>query len=350
MKIMFLVSSMGGGGAEKVVSTLSNYLVSKQHEISILMISTEKNESFYKLDPKVKLIPLLQKKNNHFLWFSKIKKIKTNIHQAMPDVVVSFLPHVCIYTWLALRKTNFRYILSERNDPNQMNLLYKFLCKKAFRDANGCVFQTKDAASFYNIDRLKKYKIIENPINLTNFKPNLCGVTNKRIVSVGRLTKQKNFELLINSFADFMDLKGRDYTLNIYGDGPLRSKLQKTINDKKMEKNVFLCGKSTEWHNIEQNSALFVSSSNYEGMPNALAEALLIGLPCIATDCPVGGSKTLAEHFERCYLVPTNDRTKLTNTMLKVIEKKHPREMEINHFSIELISEKWVSFFEEVIK
>ena len=350
MRICFTLSSLCSGGAERVAASLCNYFVSQGIDVTIILVSINYNNSFYELNDKINVIPLIKRKKDKIPFF-RVKLLRRAILDAKPDIVISFLPHINIYTWLALHKTSIPHICSERNDPKQYGLLYQFLLKIVFKNASGCVFQTSEALKFYKGVKSNNAAIIKNPVFLT-FKPKTYyPKIEKTFISVGRLSKQKNFQYLINTFFLFnKQIKG--YTLIIYGEGPLRQKLEKLIKKLGLENSVLLPGTNNNWHEIVFHSTCFVLSSNYEGIPNCLEEALCLGCPAIATDCPVGGSKELVEMFETGVLITPNNTDELFQAMKNIAlndsgMRKPPSN---NNLDVHNIGQQWIDFIAGVIK
>lgn len=307
MKIVFNVSAMNSGGAERVVSLLSDELCKRGHDVVILMLSSDKPYSFYQLNPQVTLTPLLSsnQKGTHF--FRRVRILKDFYRRHKPDVVIAFLPHVCVYTYFALKRTKTPYILSERNDPNKYSYLYKKMLRKAFDSADGCVFQTTDCLNWYRKGKEKiNDKVIFNPVNVC--LPSTIDVNcnrKKNVLFVGRFDKQKNYQLLLKSFKLFA-LRHEDFILDIYGDGPERNSFFELAESLGISHKINYHGKNSNWHSLEFNSSIFVSTSIYEGMPNSLAEAAALNIPCVATNCPIGGSKELHNVFDNILLVENN--------------------------------------------
>lgn len=351
MNIVFTVDSMNSGGAERVVSILANNFAKSGNKVTIVMVSYGVQESFYELDNHVRLESIVKDYNNKVNPFKRVGLLKKRLVSINPDIVLAFLPHVCIYTWLALKSTTIPFICSERNDPNRMSPLYKLLSRIAFSKSTACVFQTNDAMKWYGKKIAKKSTVIFNPVII---QTNLCTSNKSRtIISVGRLTKQKNFKFLINSFSLFLKNKP-DFKLIIYGEGPLKKQLILYSKKKRVQKSVFFAGNSKTWHSEGKQASMFVSSSNYEGMPNALEEALAIGIPCIATDCPIGGSRELMTHFENdMFLIKSMKPQKMASMMEKrlntasisvdLLERKRAL------LSPESISKQWMSFINDFV-
>lgn len=341
---------MESGGAERVVSLLSNEMSKLGHEITILMVSSNIKKSFYKLDSAINLVPLLKTERKDSRFFKRIKTLKKYILESSPDVVVAFLPHICIYTYLALKKTKVPFILSERNDPNQYNFIYKFLLRRSFKKADGCVFQTHNALLWYRKQKEKKTdRIIFNPVNIS-FVPKNSGIINRKenVLFVGRFDSQKNYNLLLDAFSVFLK-KHPSYLLDVYGDGPDRQTFLDRAKTLNINNNIILHGRVLNWQELEFNSGVFVSTSLYEGMPNSLLEAASLSIPCVATDCPIGGSRELSNHFKNILLINTNCSARdFSNKMEEAITMKTTFSGVDEFVGVETISNKWINLIEEV--
>ena len=346
MKICFAISAMNSGGAEKVVSALANKL-SNNNEITILLVSSNKCSSFYKLNEKIKLIPLLQR-NKHKNAFKRVVLLRKKILELNPDVVVAFLPHICIYSFFALFKTKIPLIVSERNDPNQYSFLMKILLKFVFKKSAFCVFQTNEAKNWYKISDVKS-SVIYNPVSLMfTPKKGTYILREKKIISVARFSKQKNFPLLFDSFANFVN-DFPDYTLKIYGIDGYEDNIKKIIQNLGLEKKVQLMKNSTYWHLDEFDAACFISSSDYEGMSNSLMEAAVLGIPCIATDCPIGGSKEIARVCNNVKLTEVGNKEKMSSLMKTIINFNSCFQGIPQEFDLNVICDKWLDIFKKVV-
>lgn len=346
MKILFICDTMGAGGAERVISILANSFSLGGHNVSILMIGNDANGSFYKLSDNIVVDCLSSEK----LGFSKkAKRIKKYVLDKQPSVVISFLSYVCIYVWWALRNTKIPYIVSERNDPNNRSRLKQFLLNKSFKHANGCVFQTEDALNWYKKIAKNKSIVIHNPVNL-DYCPNSNVETKKQILYVGRLSEQKNCSMLINAFKIF-EQNHPGYIFKMYGNGPLEVELRKQIADNILENKVFIVASSKTWQKDEYDSSMFVLGSKYEGMPNVLAEALCLGIPCVSTDCTIGGPKELKHIFPgRLILSKTDNAFDFAKAMEEVLSIKHYKTEIPTELQTEYIANAWITFIESSLK
>ncbi|NFO31263.1 glycosyltransferase family 4 protein [Clostridium botulinum] len=323
MKIVFFIGGLGGGGAERVVCNLSDYL-SKKNDVTILTLSSIK--SIYKINQKVthinlendKKIKLFLLKNTYRIYnlykFIKIKEY---------DIIITFLPIPSFIMLLFRSIIKAPILVSVRNDPKieykskYMNLIMKWLYPRA----DGFVFQTEEAKNYFKNIINNNYDIIPNPINKEFLIDPFCGEREKVIVSVGRLVAQKNHILLINAFSEICN-KYPEYKLIIYGDGELRDKLEQRIEELNLNNRVILPGNVENVPKHIYKASLFILSSDYEGMPNALMEAMALGLPVISTDCPCGGPNFLIKHGINGILIPVGNSKELVSAIDIVLTDK----------------------------
>lgn len=186
---------------------------------------------------------------------------------------------------------------------------------------DGLVFQSEGARDFFDGSVKKKSVVIHNSVNVLQEKYPVPSVREKRIVNVGRLHPQKNQKLLVDAFAK-ISKSFPDYKLEIYGDGELHDKLQKQIIDLGLKDRIVIYPSRKDLWDCIYKASLFVLSSDYEGMPNALMEAMALGLPCISTDCRPGGAKTLINEGENGYIVPLGDVDALAKKMEYMLSYK----------------------------
>lgn len=334
MKIMFVVNSMNKGGAERVIANLSSYF-SKENDVNIVTIYN--SVISYELAPNVNVLPLddfktdlyseLKPKENKIkkIWkyIKRIRKLNYYKTKKKPDIIISFSPVPSFLTLFSNFSKKIKTIVSVRNDPQKefKSKFFQILMNYLYPKADGIVFQTEDARSYFKESIIKKSIIIPNPINLDFVVQPFQGKRKKEIVNVARLEEQKNQKLLISAFNSVLK-KHPAYKLTIYGEGKLRKELENLIKKLDLNQNVFLAGVSNQIKEDIYKARMFVLSSNYEGMPNALMEAMALGLPVISTDCPCGGPKFLIQNNENGILVPTGNVDALTNAMLKIIENE----------------------------
>ena len=187
--------------------------------------------------------------------------------------------------------------------------------------ADKIVFQTAGAQRFYSKRVQEKSTVILNPVNTNGFPRHDFSCEKSEIVSVGRLEAQKNRKLLIDAF-ELIASDFTEYQLTIYGEGSLRKELEDYVKAKGLQERVFLPGNQNNIQEHIKDASLFVLSSDYEGIPNALIEAMAIGLPCVSTDCSPGGARELIEEGISGLITPCSDVRKLSDAMRMMLSNK----------------------------
>lgn len=323
-KISFVIGGMTRGGAERVISILANQYAKDGWDVDIVMMLDYVVK--YELDERINLINMTVDKNNKFKSAPKwVMLFRSYVRKRRPDVIVSFVARINIVVLLATLGMRVPIVISERNDPaaDGRSKGIDFLTKMLYPKAKAVVFQTKRALNHFSGGIRKLGIIIPNPISTE-----CCAShSTKKIVSVGRLAPQKNQRMLIEAFSALIKFHG-DYSLYIYGEGALRNQLEQLIKDLKLEDKVFLPGNILDIHHQIADAEMFVLSSNYEGLSNALLEAMMMGLPCISTEC--AGSDEIIIDGENGLLVPVGDKDRLIQAMVYLIENPDKRKEFIN--------------------
>lgn len=312
MKILFYINAIHHGGAERVICNLATQF--SEHGDDCILTTSFCDNWEYHFGEKVRRIALFESQLNYgFLRrnISLIRRLRKILKIEKPDVVVSFMAEPNFRTLIATRGLNVKTIVSVRNDPNKEypNFIYRFLAKHLYKKADGIVFQTEDAQKWFPKSIQKKSKIIFNQVDEVFYNTIYNGERHD-IVTTGRLVAQKNHKMLIRAFAAIAD-KISD-NLIIYGEGELRGELESLIAELHLENRVFLPGSVKNVADTIKSAKLFVLSSDYEGMPNSLMEAMALGIPCISTDCPCGGPRMLFGEDAEGKLVPCDDVKKLS--------------------------------------
>ena len=332
MKIMFLIPRMGGGGAERVISILSNSFVEKGYKVHISQLIN--SESFYALSKQVSIsgMDISIRRNNRFVaywdqtrFFLKgLMHIKNDIKLHKPDVVIAFMRQSCIMmTLLRLFGEKTRYVCSERNDPTIHNSILRKIMRAVYKKADLFVCQSGAVSDYFS--DIRKRVVIPNPIICSKHNATKVAEPKKSVVAVGRLDTQKNFKMLINSFYSTHKLYP-EYVLEIYGEGPKRKELEAQINRLEAEDYIKLMGAKSDVLSHIYDSSLFVMSSDYEGFPNALAEAMSVGLPVVSTDFFTGVAKELiGENNGR--LVAVGDEEAMTSAICDMLSSEEKRKV-----------------------
>lgn len=319
MKINFFIGSLIGGGAEHVTCNMANFLVEAGNQVSVLTMS--ETDSYY-LDSRVSKTSLLNKsESGNFLknLLLRVRRLKRYLKNNDCDVYIVMLPITIIMLLTFKRYTSAPIIASERSSPSRNPKWVQALLKKLAGKASGWVFQTPTVLEWYKPYLGKaSTAIIPNAIDkmlpdrIEDIEPE------KTIVSVGRLHYAKRFDNLIKAYARIAP-SFPDYKLVIFGDGGKRDELEGLIDELSLSDKVQLPGFRTGVNSEIKNASLYVLSSDYEGMPNALIEAMAMGLPCVATDCDGGGARSLIENEKNGLLVPKDDVTAIARAMKRML-------------------------------
>lgn len=354
MKITLFISRTYGGGAERVTCNLANYLSEKGHQVEILVMA-ECQESYY-VRPDVKITPLLkdsEKKNGAYNGLIRIARLRKYMREHKEvDRYVVMLPKTTVMMLALAGNTKAKIIASERVDPAVYSNGIKRMLRHYAKRAAGFVFQTEDARAWYGgTVRNCRTEVIPNAINPDFIRKPYEGQRIKRVVAAGRMTTQKNFDLLINAFSKVAD-EFPEYTLTIFGEGPERQNLEERIKKLGLEDRVSMPGHTDHMPEELEISSLYVLSSDFEGMPNALMEGMAVGLPCVSTNCPCGGPEFLIQDGVNGVLVPVGDADKMAEAMKALLideEKRNELGKEAMKVQKTLAPEKIYKQWEEFI-
>ncbi len=323
--VMFHINSLGRGGAERVVTVLADKFVSDGVDVTIVTLWKADDE--YEINPKIKRINIadisyVKHSRGKFLAVSRLFALRSIISKSRPDVVISFCNKANFRASLAMWLIDIPLVTSVRNDPEKDYAPYMSSVRRMEKKASGCVFQTADAQNFFDKKWADRGCIILNPLDDRYLQADTWrGNSTGYIMAAGRISKQKNHTLLINAFAQIMD-KHPDIELRIYGEESDAGSLENVracIEETKTTKRVRLMGCTDEMPEVLADAAAFVLPSDYEGMPNALLEAMAVGVPCISTDCPCGGPATVIRDGESGILVPVGDVDRLAEELDKIL-------------------------------
>lgn len=321
-KYMFVVPSFASGGAERAVANLSSELAAQGEDVTVVIYFKMPDE--YYVDSRVKVINLSggnMEKYDSLSYLKKIRMLRHIMKEQNPDFILPFLPQVTIHTTLAGFDMHNRIIHTVRNNPalEPENKVKRNLCNLIVKRSWKTIVQNEKQRSFFSEKYRNKLFILFNPVSeeLLNTTP-VDNLDIKTVIGVGRLGNQKNFPLLINAFNNVAK-KLPGIQLKIFGEGEEHEKLQNLICSLKAEDKITLMGRNGNMKSVYESASLFVLSSNYEGMPNTLIEAMAVGLPCISTDCETGPSDLIDNEISGL-LIPVGDQTALENAIYKVLE------------------------------
>jgi GalNAc-alpha-(1->4)-GalNAc-alpha-(1->3)-diNAcBac-PP-undecaprenol alpha-1,4-N-acetyl-D-galactosaminyltransferase len=350
--VCFIGAGLQGGGMERSLSTLANYFSSKGMIINVILLF--KREHFFKLnkDIIIKEPSFSREKYSKYLYAAKITPyLRKNLKTFNPDIIISFGEWFNPFVILATRGLKYPVFVSDRMSPvlnlgslNSMSkkLLYKF--------ADGIIVQTNLAEqTVRQKTRATNITVIPNPVNIFDF-PQL--EKKNYIVTVGRLTIQKNQELLLRAFSKST---AKEWSLHIIGDGPKRKDLEILAEDLLISDRVFFHGYLTDFTRILAESRIFVLPSLSEGFPNALIEAMSVPLACISTNCKAGPFDIIV-NGKNGLLVESSDITEMTNAIDILVNDQSLRKrlakeaFEIrNKLNLNKIAARYLDFFSSSI-
>lgn len=332
--VALIVNSLSSGGAERVVSILANEW-SKKADVKVNIVLLSEIVDFYVINENVNIvrIPFPKTKSKLvrlFLRGMSAFKFRREIKEIQPDFILSFTNRINVFSLFSLLGLNFRHFISERNSPAvKHSPLFNFVRSFLYSKSTGAILQTDKFKAYFekNISNIPN-KVISNPITCPGHE---MLIRNRVIINVGRLEKQKGQELLIKAFA-MTDYKKHGWKLCILGDGPLKNELLHLISVLQLESFVTLVGRQDNVFDWYYRSGMFVFSSLYEGFPNALAEAMVCGMPVISFDCPTGPSELIKNNLNGL-LVEEKNIIALSNAMTYLMNDDSKR----NDFSKEAI-------------
>jgi len=328
-RIVFHLNCLERGGAERVVANLSGQFAAHGYEV---YIATEwQGEDEYEIDARIKRIHVgldsRQERHGRVRKFlDRIENLRTFLRITRPDIVIAFARRANYRALTATIGMRMPVIISVRNNPIGYYdaLSDKIQIALLFRRAAGFVFQTPDQRDFFPEYVRRRSRVILNPIGSQFIGNAMPQEREKVVVHSGRLVQFKNQCMLVRAFLQ-VHQKHPDYILKIYGQDSLdgtRQKLEQLIREHGAGEYVRLMGSSSTLEKDMARAAVAAYSSDYEGMPNVTLEAMALGLPVVATDCPPGGPRMVITPEENGLLVPVGDEQALAAAINRLIEDR----------------------------
>lgn len=303
-KLLFSINSLNGGGAERVISNLANFFCVSGYEVLIVCLNEAKPA--YALETGIKVYSLIGRQRGTGLFYRLFYAAKTFtgllrlLRKERPACVISFMTSANLWSGLTCSLLNIPYLVSERITPdytvNQFNHFLRWVSAVVYGKSKAIVVPSKGMIGGFkkksSFGGLNNFQVINNPVN--QFKLRTQGRVHERnfVLGVGRLDRQKGFDLLIPAFKL---LEREDLDLLISGEGTEREDLQDQIRSLQLEDRVKLIGHQKNLQDYYTQAELFVLSSRNEGYPNVLVEAMSLGCACVATDCEFGPADIVAD-------------------------------------------------------
>ena len=358
-KICFLLGSLQGGGVGRVASLLSNVLI-KEFEVHIISYCKSKENELYFFNESVKRHYLFEKLysiRKAVLLKNAIWKLAHILKQNKIDVLICCDAIYFVLGVFAAKKAKCKCVCWEHTSPLIVEHKFHNMSRRiGMKHSTKYIVLTKAAENHY-INKYPKFKHkivqIYNPISLEFKKSQTYNKESKKIISVGRLSYPKNFERLI-SIISIVFSEYSDWELHIYGDGPLKNKIQSLIYNKKMDKQVFLMGQVKDICTVYQHYAFQIMTSRYEGFPMTLLEAAINGMPLISFDISTGPNEIIINN-ENGFLIQESSDDDMINAIKTLIksstlrksmsEKSHSL---IKKFVLEEVAKQWIQLLSKI--
>ncbi len=352
MRIVFILASLGAGGAEKVISLAAADRCGRGDEIHIVYFG-DAVQSFFPQHPDAVIHNIPDSKKARILprgltrSLGRIVQLRRLLKSLQPDLVISFLTKINLLTLQACLMLPYKVLVSERNNPDAQakHVLWRVISPILMRRANGLVMQTEAIAATLPENLRARAVVIGNPCTAAGVAGNEVAAK-RSVVAVGRLERQKGFDMLIEAFAAIA-ASYPQWSLTIFGEGPERQRLEAQIRLHALEARVALPGVTAEPGSWTRNAGIFVLSSRFEGFPNVLVEAMAAGLPSIAMDCDYGPREIIEDGLTGL-LVADEDVSALGKALSKLMADDVLRAMmskqaqaAAGRHSIQAVMEKW---------
>ena len=355
-KVLFVVNSLQGGGAERVVSTLGNCL--NREIFTVVIVCLARAPMVYSVSDRVKVVSLVSRKEPETIfyrvWYATLTFVGllSVIWKEKPACAISFMTSANLWTGITCRLLRVPYFVSERITPDytihQFNALFKWLSFKIYSRSEAIVIPARKMEECFKkykrFNSVRNFRTINNPVSTFRTESRDLVHTRKFILSVGRLHPQKGFDKLIEAFSLLQPI---DVDLLISGEGAERERLQKQINRLNLRDKVKLIGFKNNIQDYYQQAEMFVLSSKNEGYPNALVEAMSFGCACVSTDCEFGPSEIITDN-ENGLLVTVGDTEGMAQAISMILgdsrlkQKFSENAKKINETnSLAAISAKW---------
>ena len=325
--IAFYIGDLSRGGAEKVMINLARYFMSLGYEV--YLVTKTVGETEYEVPEGINrlladITPEEETKSRIKNLIKRITKLRGIWKEIKPDLILSFIRKNNLMAIASSDGLGIPVVVGIRSNPERelQGRGFKQLSFLMFKKAAGIVVQTSGGKSFLPGGLQKKTVILPNSISpeYIGSEPVQFSERRKEIVLVGRIDSNKNQRMVLEAFSEIMD-EYRDWSLHLYGDGELAAGLRNRFDCD----GIVFHGQVSDVKSRIEKASVFVLPSKQEGMPNALIEAMALGLACISTDCPCGGPADLIKQDENGILIPVDDREKLKEQLCRLMDDEQLR-------------------------
>jgi len=324
-RLTIVIGSLALGGAQRVLAILSRAWVERGWSVTVITFDASDVAPYFPLHPSIQLCRLgVLEDSGESAWralsgnLHRLSALRRAVRNQAPDLVVSFLFRTNVTTILATRAMGIPVVIAERVVPTKVvsRWWWRALRRVAFPLADAATAQTEAGAAWLRSIGQRKVLVIPNPVLAAPNGP-AAPLQRPMILALGRLVEQKGFDILIRAFGRVATAHPA-WRLAIFGEGPERAKLASLIEQRRLSARIELPGPTADPNSVLRSADLFVLSSRYEGFPNALCEAMALGLACVTTDCPSGPSTIVRPEID-ALLVPNEDEGALGEAMARLM-------------------------------
>jgi glycosyltransferase involved in cell wall biosynthesis len=351
--IMFVINDHSVGGAAKMIKYVAEVMSNNGQEVTLLSFFNDAPPS--DLSGKIKSINLGLKIKGVFFWRIRLIRIlRSLLRTYQPSVLCPFISDVCFYTRISTIGLKVVFVSAERGDPYSQSFFWDKVIRWTYMNSDYCFFQLPDARDYYSESIRNKSFVIPNAF-WGDTSIQLPRKRNNTIVTACRFSPEKKVDVLIAAF-NIVSKKYPEYKLFLYGEGVCKTQYEEQIELLGLTNKVFFPGYVKDVAKVIKNDKIFVLSSEKEGIPNSLIEALSAGLACVATDCTPGGARFLLEGGKYGIIIPKNEIESMAKAICHLIEDEQlcKQYQETSSFALEkldkqIIDRLWVDAFNQII-
>lgn len=318
--IAFYIGSLARGGAEHVIVNLASYF--KKQGYRVYIVTKLIDEPEYDVPDGIERIladitPQEITSSRIINLYRRIKKLSDIWKKIKPDIIVSFIRKNNLMAIASSRGLGIPVVVSIRSNPERelKGGFFRILSFFMFRFADGIIMQTSAGREFLPEYLKKKAVILPNSLGEAFVGKAFSDERKREIAVVGRIDDNKNQRMALEAFMAIKD-DYPEWSIHLYGDGEEREDLEKSFNDER----IVFHGQVDGVQDYIAESSVFILPSKQEGMPNALIEAMALGVACISTDCPCGGPADIIEQNKNGILIPVDDRAELEKQLRRVLD------------------------------